>query len=224
MAVDDRAPARTSLAAVIAAVAWSALILQLWLLLAATRDTLGPGLALLRFFSYFTVLSNILVALAASFALAGPSTSPGLFFAKARVRAGIALYIAATFAVYLLILRHLWQPQGTQWWADVGLHYATPALYLTWFALQPRGRLRWRDIPYWLVFPLLFLGWALLRGAWLGEYPYPFIDVAALGWPAVLANAAGLCMLFALLGVLLVAQDRLGAKRTTYAPAPPRSG
>lgn len=224
MAVDDRTPARTWLAAVTAAAAWSALILQLWILLAATRDTLGPGLALLRFFSYFTVLSNLLVALATSFALAGRNTPPGRFFAKARVRAGIALYIAVTFGVYLLVLRHLWQPQGAQWWADVGLHYATPALYLAWFALQPRGRLRWRDVPGWLLFPLLFLGWALLRGAWLGEYPYPFIDVIALGWSAVLANVAGLCALFALLGVLLVAQDRLGAKRGACAPAPPRSG
>jgi len=60
----------------------------------------------------------------------------------------------------------------------------------------------------WLLFPLAYLLWSFARGAWVHEYPYPFIDVDALGWPSVLLNAAGVLLVFVALGAILVAVDR----------------
>jgi hypothetical protein len=59
-----------------------------------------------------------------------------------------------------------------------------------------------------LAFPAAFLGWTLVRGAWLHEYPYPFIDVDTLGFAVALRNAAAIALLFVAAGLLLVAVDR----------------
>ena len=201
-------------AAVVALVAAAALMLQYVLLLRQAAPTIGIGFATLRFFSYFTILSNVLVLLAAGSVAVGWRSRLAGFSSRARVRAGVALYIGMTGLVYFVILRHLWQPQGAQWWADTGLHYAVPLLYLGWWLSGSRhGELRWRDLPRWLLFPLAFLLWSFLRGAWVHEYPYPCIDVDALGLGTVLRNAAGILLLFVAFGALLIGIDRLLAGR-----------
>lgn len=209
------ARAARGLAGIVALVAVAALLLQYVLLMRQAAGSIGAGLATLRYFSYFTILGNLLVASATAFAALRAAPRPDAFWARPRVLAGIASYIIVVGIVYVAVLRHLWQPQGAQWWADSGLHHATPVLYGAWWLLGVRhGDLRWRDIPRWLVFPGIYLLWCLLRGAWLHEYPYPFIDVGVLGLPVVLRNAAGVLALFVVAGMLLVAIDRMMAKRS----------
>jgi hypothetical protein len=197
-------------AALVAVVALASLVLQYVLILGVTRENIGPALATLRYFSYFTILSNIAVVLAVTHAaLARPG-----FFSRLAVRGGVALYIAVTGGIYFFVLRHLWNPQGAQWWADTGLHYAVPLLYLMWWlACVPHGGLSWRQLGSWLAFPALYVAWAFLRGAWVHEYPYPFIDVAQLGWPNVLMNSAGMLLLFVVVGLVLIGLDRWLARR-----------
>ncbi|MEL1265149.1 Pr6Pr family membrane protein [Pseudoxanthomonas putridarboris] len=195
-------------------VALASLALQYALILLLTRDNIGPMLGTVRFFSYFTILSNLavsLVALHVVFARTG-------FFTRPSVRAAVALYIGITGLVYAVILRHTWNPEGAMWWSDAGLHYAVPALYLAWWLwLAPRGALAWRQVAGWLLFPAVYVAWIFLRGEWLGEYPYPFIDVAQLGWQQVLVNAFCLLLLFLVVGLALVALDRLLARRQAAA-------
>ena len=197
---------RDWLAPLLACVAAAALILQYVLLIRLTLDSIGPGLATIRFFSYFTILSNLLVLSVAATAV---RRGHGML-ATPRVRGAAAMCICVTMAIYFFLLRHLWQPQGAQWWADTGLHYAVPLLYLLWWALfVPHGGLRWRDGPYWLLFPLAYLGWVLLRGAWAHEYPYPFLDLTALDVATVSRNIAGVFGIFVLAGSALLLADRL---------------
>lgn len=199
-----------AMAGATAAVALAALVLQYVLLLALTRDNIGAALGTLRFFSYFTILSNIGVALVCLTAAVGR----GGFFARSDVRGAVALYIGVTGLIYATILRHLWQPQGAQWWADSGLHYASPLLYLAWWlAFAPHGALGWRTLPRWLLFPLGYLVWVLVRGAWFGEYPYPFIDVGQLGLGRAGVNALGVLLAFLALGSALAWIDGLLARR-----------
>ena len=201
------------LIAITGTAAWLALVLQLVLLLAATRDTIGAALATLQFFSYFTILSNLLVALVCTFTLVGRPTAVRQFFTKPRVRGGVALYIAVTGGIYFTVLRHLWQPEGAQWVADALLHYVVPFLYLMlWLVSGPRG-LAWSDALRWLLFPLGYFAWTLARGAWLGVYPYPFMDVGALGFLPVLRNVGLLCALFLIVGLSLIAVDKALARR-----------
>ncbi len=205
-----------ALAALVLVVATGAMVLQYAILIRTTSNAIGPGFATIRFFSYFTVLSNLLVASVAASALSSSDARLLRFFRRPAVKGGIALYIGVTGMIYFLILRHLWQPQGAQWWADTGLHYATPALYSAWWLLGVRhGGLRWNTILSWLAFPLGYLLWVFLRGAWAHEYPYPFIDVGQLGWAAVMRNAAGVLAAFVGLGAVLVAVDRSLARART---------
>ena len=197
-----------TLSALLAVIAGGALILQLVLLLSLTRDSIGPLLAIIRYFSFFTILSNIVVVLACSWVAFGTAARVESAF-TARLRGAAALYIAVTGGIYVTVLRSLWQPQGAQWVADMLLHYAVPLLYLLlWLVFSPKGRLRWSDALRWLLFPLAYLLWAMWRGTWAHEYPYPFLDVAVLGLPMVLRNAFAVAGLFLALGLVLVAIDR----------------
>lgn len=199
-----------TLAALVGLLALSALVLQYLLILALTHDTTGVVLGTVRFLTYFTILSNIAVALVAFAAAAGRSG----FFAQARVRGAVALYIGVTGSIYFVILRHLWQPQGAQWWADTGLHYAVPLAYWAWWlAFTPHGSLRWPNVAGWLLFPLLYVAWVFARGAWLGKYPYPFIDVGQLGWTRVGINALGVMAVFVVLGLVIAGFDRILGRR-----------
>jgi len=201
--------AERALTIVTAIVAWGALVLQFILLLHQTWNTKGPVLATIQFFSYFTILSNLLVALICTFAL---SNTSGVF-ASARVRGAAALYIAVTGCIYLVILSSLWAPTGWQWLADTALHYAVPLLYLLLWTFFARAALEWMDALRWLAFPLIYLAWALVRGAWVGEYPYPFVDAGALGYGRVTINAIGICAPFVVLGLVLIAFNRRFARR-----------
>jgi hypothetical protein len=147
-------------AALVAAVATFALVLQYVLMVRVTLGTIGPFLATVRFFSYFTILSNLLVLLVtATFAFV-PESGPGRWLARPLVRGAVALYIGVTFAIYDTILSALWEPQGAQWWADSSLHYAVPILYLSWWLFAvPHGALRWSDLLRWLLFPLGYVCW-----------------------------------------------------------------
>ena len=195
-------------AAIVAAVAGFALVLQ-YVLLVNAAIAIGPLLATVRFFSYFTILGNLLVLLiTATFAFM-PESGFGRWFARPLVRGPVALYIGVTFGIYATILHALWDPQGAQWWADSSLHYAMPVLYLSWWLFAvPHGPLRWSDVLRWLLLPLAYVCGVFLRGAWVREYPYPFLDLGVVALPEVLRDCAGVFAVFLALGAVLVAVDR----------------
>ena len=194
-------------AALTGLVALAALGLQYALLLQSVGASRGNGLATLQLLGYFTILSNIAVAAVCLARLRGRRHG----MAAPAPSAAVALYIGITGLIYVLILRTLWQPQGAQWWADTGLHYAVPALYLLGWLAGPHGHLRWRQLGWALLFPTAYLGWALLVGRWSGQYPYPFLDLVQLGMATVARNAAVVALAFVALGALLWRIDaRLG--------------
>lgn len=190
-------------AGVVAAIGWTALAIQLPLSLAAShaagRSTAG---ALVLFFSYFTILTNILVAVVMTGLALGRRMSHSL--------AGAAtLNIIVVGLVYSAVLRAIWNPEGWQKVADHLLHDVVPvAAVLVWLAFVPKGRLSFRNLPVWLLYPLAFLGWSLARGSLDGWYPYPFLDAGRLGLAVVLRNALVVTALFLVLAALLVALDR----------------
>lgn len=191
-----------------AIVGWSALALQLYLLITSNMEKGLPGIVgVMKFFDYFTILSNLLVATV--FTTVGAQRYADGFFAHPKVKTGVGVYIFITGIVYFFILRHTWSPTGLWWLADVMLHYVMPGLYLIeWLCFTPKGYLRWRDALRWLLFPLGFAAWALFWGAVFGFYPYPFIDVTRLGYPQVLMNSTFMAIGFLVVGLLLVAIDR----------------
>lgn len=194
-------------AALLSVLAWIAVSLQLGLSLQLVR-TQGGGIAeaLVIVLGYFTILSNLFVALSAG----AVALAPGSQLASSMLRGCATTAIVVVGLGYHLLLREIWDPQGWQWVADNLLHYAVPVAALAhWLWFQPGTRLPKRAPLLWALYPLAYLAYALVRGEWIGAYPYPFIDVPALGYARVFANAAGLLLVFVAVGALL----RLAARR-----------
>lgn len=196
-----------------AVVGWGALALQ-YGLLPRTNPGSGAGELTLNFFSFFTILTNLLAALA----LTGPALAPdsplGRWSRSEGVRAAVAMYIVVVGVVYHLLLAQTWNPQGWQKVADTLLHTVMPLAFVgDWLLFTAKGRLRWIDAVKWLAFPLLYGGWTLAHGAMTGWWPYWFVNVSELGLVRAAANFAGLLIFFLLLGLVVVAIDRAFGRR-----------
>ena len=202
---------RTTMA-VIAAVAWFALVLQL--LLMVQQAAPGASLhAVINYFSYFTILTNLLVALGTTFPLLASHSVAGQFFLRHSTQSATAVYIAIVGITYSLLLRHLWNPQGAQKVADVLLHDVVPVLYIAfWIFLVPKITLRWSDAVRWLAYPLVYMAYTLARGFVSHWYPYYFIDIDTIGLSRALIHAAGLLFVFFGLGLLFIAIGRWTAR------------
>src|SRR5690606_25591278 len=94
------------------------------------------------------------------------------------------------------------------------LHTAIPVLVIAyWMAFEDKRDVQWKQVPAYLLYPVVYVVFVLLRGAFSGFYPYPFIHVSNLGWPGVLVNIAGLVGLFLLLFTVFVGGARMIARR-----------
>jgi hypothetical protein len=170
----------------------------------------------INFFSYFTILTNVLVVLA----FLGPTLlgemAVGRFFARPGVRTAIAIYIIIVGALVFFILRHLTNFQGLDFLCDILLHYIMPALFvIDWVFLVSKSELQWRDMLGWLWFPVFYLIWTFTHGVISGFYPYPFLNTAELGLGRVLLNELGLLVVFLVLGLVLVTGGKLKWRTTS---------
>ncbi|KPY31082.1 Integral membrane protein [Pseudomonas savastanoi pv. retacarpa] len=201
---------------VAACLGWSGLVIQLYLIFIgryADHASLLGGLV--RFLSFFTVLTNTLAAVALSCALTARQSAGHRFFRHPVVCGGIAVSIVLVGIAYNILLRHLWHPQGWQWVADELLHDIMPlAFVLYWWLYVPKGALRLRHVPLWAIYPIIYFAYVLLRGHMLGDYLYPFIDVGTIGFPKAFINALGVLLGFLLVALLLLGVDRWAARRT----------
>lgn len=193
-------------AALLAITGWIAVVLQFYLILLNRQASVAE--TVIRFFSFFTILTNILVALCCTSFLAGPTGRRGYvnrFLSKPSTLTATVVYITIVGLVYNILLRILWEPQGLQLWVDEWLHSVIPSLFLLfWLLFVPKGGLKWKDVWIWLIFPLVYLLLILLRGSWSGFYPYPFIDVNKIAYHDVFVNAGAVMLGFLVLSFFLV--------------------
>ena len=192
-------------------------IMQYWLLVRG--DTFaGMAASSLRFFSFFTILTNILAAAALLIPLIAPRSAAGQYLARPSVRTAITGYIIIVGVVYYLLLSGLSQRQGWPMFFEHMLHYVTPPLFvLDWLAFVDKRDLPWRVDLSAMSFPLAYLAWTLLHGAASGWYPYPFLDVSELGYPRAILNIIGLTLVFLALEIGLVGIGRVRDRRDPVA-------
>jgi hypothetical protein len=205
-------------AATLALLEWFALALQFYLALSLSVEN-GTGLLQggVNYFSYFTILSNLIVALVLTCWRWSPNSRWGSFFARPTTQSAAAVYITIVCAVYSLVLRNIWNPQGLQKLADVLLHDLLPVLYVIfWFAFVQKNKLRWVDALWWLVFPTLYCGYVLARGSRTGWYPYPFLHATNLGYAGVARNGFMLLFAFLALGLGLIAIAKWLSRRAVH--------
>ena len=115
--------------------------------------------ALSRFLALFAILAGALVAVTCLLAAVRPEATT--FAAHPAVRGAVAAYSAFVMVAYGLLLQAPWIPSDLQVWADVGLDFIVPMLYLTWWTWHvPHGALRalhgiaWTIVPVAMLLPL----------------------------------------------------------------------
>lgn len=199
-------------AIVTAIVAWGALTLQCGLIIERMTSEGATALqAIWRFVGFFTILTNLLVAIVSSALVLRPMHP----LASAPMRLAALTAILMVGIVYSVALRAIWSPTGLQAIVDSLLHDVTPVLFLlTWIAF-PHGDLRWRDMAPAILVPLAYFAYAMTRGAFDGWYAYWFLDPSQQSIPALGISIAILIAAFALVATLAIWADRWLAGRRT---------
>jgi hypothetical protein len=188
---------------VIALLAWTGLAAQFAALYEQHESAGEAAWIMLRF---FTILTNLAIAVVMTTIAAGRPARPSLL-------AGLSLWILLVGIVYGLLLRNV-AMGGHSPLANMLMHLATPvAVPIFWLAFAPKGRLRRRDPWLWAAFPLAYFAYAMVRGAIEQRYPYPFIDVAKIGWLHTSINSLAIAAAFVAAGYGLLRLDRRLAPR-----------
>jgi len=191
---------------IVAAIALFGVLLQLYISVSnAVLDGRGVISGLVRYVAYFTVLTNIFVALVTVLPILCPRSKLGLWFSKPIVMGCAVTAILFVALAYHFLLRHVWHPEGLQLIANYVLHYVTPAsLVAYWLAFPPKQVLSRLAPIRWAIYPLAYFSYVLVRGLLGDTYPYYFIDVSVIGYGQTIINALALCLVYMILGALVL--------------------
>lgn len=145
------------------------------------------------FFSYFTVLSNILITFV--FLYFGLSSKPKNKLIE-KLYGPATLYMVITGVVFWTILRND-HAISTIPWITIVMHAVMPIIVvLGWIFYPAKLKTNYKTSLKWLIFPLLFVIYTLIRGPIVGWYPYPFLNPEKVGG----YGGVALYVLFILIG------------------------
>ncbi len=189
----------------------SAVIIQFDLMLANSTHTVFE--TTVRFFSYFTILTNTLVGVYFSYLTYHVFKQGKFALPHVGTLTAITVYIVIVGLVYQVLLRHVWNPTGLQKLVDEMLHSVNPVLVMGyWFICKGERVLTYRQMGGWLVYPAVYLIYVLIRGYFSGFFPYPFLDIPTLGFSQVLVNSIGMTLLFILVSTFFIWMTRLKSR------------
>lgn len=194
------------LSLIFASITWFAVIAQYYLMI---ENRVTPIIETsIRFFSFFTILTNSLVAIYFTLSILKKKNidKPGTLTA-------VTVYITIVGIVYQIILRPIWKPTGLQMIVNELLHSVIPLLViLFWYLYEEKKTLTYKQLPMWLIYPFVYLLYILVRGSISNFYPYPFVDVANLGFAKVLSNSAILMLVFISIAALFITLGKIFKK------------
>ncbi|GGM01825.1 Pr6Pr family membrane protein [Nakamurella endophytica] len=168
-----------------------------------------PGFTVANFFSYFTVLSNVLAVLVL---LVGAVATPRSAQWQV-VRCSVTIYIVITGIIYALLLSRADVGVDNDWTNDA-LHRVIPLVLLVDWVVFPAARaIGNRTAMVALVFPLLYGVYTLIRGPIVDWYPYPFIDPRQTGY---LSMSLGLVVIVVGFVMIALAVNQLGRLGTRW--------
>jgi hypothetical protein len=177
MGAMDRSTVHAVLRGAIALVVLFAIAFQAWTLFES--GFFRP----LRFFAFFTILSNLFgAAVFLALAVRRGRTRTRTFDV---LRGAAVVYLMVTLVVVLVLLSGA-ELQVAVPWVDLLVHRVFPIIVLIdWLIDPPANDMRVRDVLWWLAFPIVWLAVTLVRGAVDHWYPYPFLDPANGGYRSV---------------------------------------
>lgn len=159
--------------------------------------------SLVNFFSYFTVQSNILMAIASVLIVLKPDRSSTAF---GILRLAGLVGITITGIIFSTILAGAVKLDGIDWWTDKAFHYVVPAMAVTGYLfVKPRTRLD-KSAHWFLAWALAWLAYTLIRAEVsspqylveegnFSKVPYDFLDVEAHGAGSVAVVSVGVLVI-----------------------------
>lgn len=135
-----------------------------------------------EYFSYFTVLSNILITFVfLVFGIVGMRKALKIGIVKLLYGPAV-LYMSITGVVFWTILHGGADHAQLLPWVNIVLHGITPiAAFLGWVLFSQRAMVSYTSAYKWLSFPLLFVAYTLLRGFFINWYPYAILNPTKAG-------------------------------------------
>jgi hypothetical protein len=157
-------------------------------------------------FLYFTIVSNILVAVVAGLLLKDPDRRSTWFSA---LSLAALVNISITGIIYWAVLAAELENTGAAVFTNWMFHTIVPILgVLVWVLAVPRGLVGMRAVLLSTTIPLAWLAMALIRGAIIDWYPYPFFDVSEVGYAGAFTSAVGVSVFFLVLASIAGWIDR----------------
>lgn len=182
-------------------------------LLGLTAVTVGfvqRAIDAVSYFSFFTVLSNIL---AAAVLLYGVRERDSVRYERERCAATV--YMTITGVVYGLLLSGY--PVHSAWINNVEHRIMPVVVVLDWLLIAPRHRLSTATAMTILAFPVAYIVYTEIRGAIVGWYPYPFLDPREGGVGRVVAYSTGIAVAFLIVALLAAWRSRYPARQDIVA-------
>lgn len=203
---------KKNLSILFAIIAWFAVLTQYYLMIENRGASISE--TTIRFFSFFTILTNLLVAIYFTSLIFKIKNGFYAIINKPGALTAITVYITSVGLGYQILLRHIWQPTGLQMIVDELLHTLIPIMVIIyWYLYEIKSLATYKQILKWLIYPLIYLAYILIRGKVSSFYPYPFVDVGNLGLSKVLINCTLLITLFAGLSAIFIRIGRATKNR-----------
>ena len=163
------------------------------------------------FFTYFTILSNIVVAIVMTMLWRNPNRKGAVF---RTLHLDSLLMISVTGLIYGIVLAGGAKLQGLEHVTNACEHYIVPLLMVIVFIVYgPRGNFHVGTVFAALILPIAWAFFALIRGAAIGAYPYGFLDVATLGLTRVIINIVMVAVLGIIIGFVYLLIDKLRSRK-----------
>jgi len=182
---------------------WFAIIGQFFLAIENRQTDVTE--AVIRFFSYFTVLTNLLVVLYFTSRISIFQKTFIKWFSNNGTITALTSFILIVGLVYQIILRSAWHPTGLQKIIDELLHTVIPLFTLIYWAYFANSKdYKIKNIKIWFWYPIGYFLYIIIRGYFSNFYPYPFVDVTAIGYLQVIINSIIVTVTFlAVLSILI---------------------
>ena len=117
---------------VMAVIGWFGILLQLYLMMKNVNNK-GFLEKLINFFSYFTILTNIFVAISLTTSLLNNLSGWGKFFSRPFSESALTVYIVIVGVIHYLFLQEVVELRGWNMLADTILHKIMPLLYAAYW-------------------------------------------------------------------------------------------
>ncbi|MWN05791.1 Pr6Pr family membrane protein [Gilliamella sp. Pas-s95] len=167
---------------------------------------------LVYYYSFFTVLSNLMLALSCFWLAVNPNCHRYSFKV---IRLNGLVGVIITIIIYNLVLRSIHNPPNTLLKiANESLHVVIPILgVLSWFIWGPFRRINVKVIVGSILSMIGYGVYIFIRGYYTNQYPYPFINVVQVGYFKALFAVSKIFLFFLGLAFLCWTIDCLRSRK-----------